>query len=368
MLYLAVIGRIVYGMPLCSSVDTQSFEEAVRLSKFLLRMFQPGNSCPPWASVSTPINGQFHYLTENGLCFLVFCDRSFARLLAFSFLQELKVAFLDSFSVQEIQQANRPYAFIKFESQISKLTKRYSNPRTLRTHDNLAELSSRIQSVPTVDVSVLVPGYRPSQNTGSVSSGAIPELMPSFSGPGLQNGASVFEVILASLWAYILFWNLWFDIWYALGFYQSYDVAPHAAGINEWDAGGASADRDQHIVTMEVPSSLRWLMLPYALGFGSYILYRLLISLRTRSIELGLPLLVLAHSLLTLLFIYMALKLEEQEFNYFSFRSSGSVRLGSGWFTFDVLPSTLYGVLGPIWYVKHMGQHQLNAKSFDKAA
>lgn len=81
--------------------------------------------------------------------FLCICDRTYPRLLAFSFLLELSKGFLADAAPDELRAAVRPYAFIRFESQIQQAKRRYMNTRSLRTADNLAELSASLQGVET---------------------------------------------------------------------------------------------------------------------------------------------------------------------------------------------------------------------------
>lgn len=81
--------------------------------------------------------------------FLCICDRTYPRLLAFSYLLELSKAFFAETVPEEIRAAVRPYAFIRFENAIQSAKKRYLNTRSLRTADNLAELSASLQSVET---------------------------------------------------------------------------------------------------------------------------------------------------------------------------------------------------------------------------
>ncbi|KAJ3081971.1 SNAP receptor, partial [Quaeritorhiza haematococci] len=94
----------------------------------------------------------FHYVVESGVAFICLCDRSYPRLLAFSYLSEIQRGFFDDFGGQKgnnsgIQGVVRPYAFIKYEPFIQATKKRYLNTRQLRTQEDLVDLSSRIQSI-----------------------------------------------------------------------------------------------------------------------------------------------------------------------------------------------------------------------------
>ncbi|CAG8754860.1 11474_t:CDS:2, partial [Gigaspora margarita] len=56
----------------------------------------------------------FHYLIQNGVCYMTICDRSYPRQFAFSYLEELAKEFSMSYG-NEVEKKNlRPYAFVKF--------------------------------------------------------------------------------------------------------------------------------------------------------------------------------------------------------------------------------------------------------------
>ena len=54
------------------------------------------------------------YTVEVGVCFLVLCDKSYPKLLAFSYLMELQNEFFEVFTHSDVQAAMRPYECIKF--------------------------------------------------------------------------------------------------------------------------------------------------------------------------------------------------------------------------------------------------------------
>ncbi len=55
----------------------------------------------------------FAYIIENDICYLTLCERSYPRKLAFKFLEELQKEFDIQYGA-DVQNAKRPYAFIKF--------------------------------------------------------------------------------------------------------------------------------------------------------------------------------------------------------------------------------------------------------------
>ena len=55
----------------------------------------------------------FHYLTEDGVCYLCLADKGYPKKLAYQYLEELQREFSRLYGPQ-INTATRPYAFIKF--------------------------------------------------------------------------------------------------------------------------------------------------------------------------------------------------------------------------------------------------------------
>ena len=55
----------------------------------------------------------FHYIIDNDVCFLTLVEKSYPKKLAYQYLEELQREFFSLYG-REIEQAKRPYAFIKF--------------------------------------------------------------------------------------------------------------------------------------------------------------------------------------------------------------------------------------------------------------
>lgn len=55
----------------------------------------------------------FSYVIERGVCFLVLCEQSFSKRLAFSFLEDLQTEFTSNYG-QKVDSVSRPYSFIEF--------------------------------------------------------------------------------------------------------------------------------------------------------------------------------------------------------------------------------------------------------------
>ncbi|KAJ1551802.1 SNAP receptor [Nowakowskiella sp. JEL0078] len=138
--------RVSDGLPLVATMESPKEEEELsnhkKLGKFLVRSLAPDlnrRSPDVFQSKASIVAGNFtyHYLVENDVVFLALCDRSYPRLLAFSYLMELCRLFFQSASKNEIPVAkvHRPYTFIKFGLSVG-------------ISEDLASLSAQIQSIP----------------------------------------------------------------------------------------------------------------------------------------------------------------------------------------------------------------------------
>lgn len=67
---------------------------------------------PPQMTIETPPY-VFHYLLDNGICYLCLCEKNLSRRLAFSYLENLSIEFQQQYG-QRLYTATRPYSFIEF--------------------------------------------------------------------------------------------------------------------------------------------------------------------------------------------------------------------------------------------------------------
>jgi len=139
-----MIARIADGLPLAASMQEEetgrSLLEYQSQAKQLFRRMNANS--PNKGSLQT---GQFlfHYLLERGVCYLVLCDSTFSKRLAFSFLEELQVEFSSKYG-SRVDQVSRPYSFIEFDTQIQKGKKSYMDSRS-RHH--LSHVTTELQDV-----------------------------------------------------------------------------------------------------------------------------------------------------------------------------------------------------------------------------
>ncbi|KAI9592887.1 Longin-like domain-containing protein [Syncephalis fuscata] len=145
MVRTTIIARVADALPLAASVDDEQSEseltEAKSQAKILFRKLTPNSEprCSVEANTFT-----FHYLINNGICYLCVCDRSYPRKLAFSYLDELSKEFDASYGAEAQKQGLRPYAFIKFDTFMQKTKRLYQDTRA---QSNLTKLNEDLQDV-----------------------------------------------------------------------------------------------------------------------------------------------------------------------------------------------------------------------------
>ena len=138
-----IIARVVDGLPLAASMDD---EESVDLTEYKTQAKQLFKRLAYETEQRCTIESLpfvFHYLIEFGVCYLVLCDKSYPKKLAFSYLEEIQKEFHSKYG-GEVGTVARPYAFVKFDSFIQKAKKSYKDARASR---NLQKLNEDLNDV-----------------------------------------------------------------------------------------------------------------------------------------------------------------------------------------------------------------------------
>ncbi|RMX57455.1 hypothetical protein pdam_00007011 [Pocillopora damicornis] len=143
MVLMTMIGRVIDGLPLAASMQSDqdnTTKDYQAQAKLLFRKLT--DHSPARSSIETgPM--MFHYIIENGVCFLTLTEKTFSKRAAFSFLEELSSEFHREFG-SKVATATRPYLFIEFDTFIQKARKNYQDSRTRR---NLNRLNDELQDV-----------------------------------------------------------------------------------------------------------------------------------------------------------------------------------------------------------------------------
>lgn len=141
-----MIARVADGLPLSASVQDDQQQLGVgnteyqNQAKMLFKKLN--NQSFSRSTIETgPYN--FHYMIENGVCYLVLTEKSFSKRLAFSFLEDLQNEFNSQYG-SRVNSVNRPYSFIEFDTYIQKAKKAFMDSRARR---NLSSLNSELQDV-----------------------------------------------------------------------------------------------------------------------------------------------------------------------------------------------------------------------------
>ncbi|EIE22158.1 R-SNARE protein, Sec22-family [Coccomyxa subellipsoidea C-169] len=162
MVRLTLIARVHDGLPLAEGLDGEKdrdLETYKHQAKTLFKRMAKENPANSRMSVdSGPF--VFHYIIQGGVCYLTLTDKSYPKKLAYQYLEELQSEFTGLYGSQ-IESAARPYAFIKFDTFISKTKKLYMDTRTQRNISKLTEDLSEVHNIMTRNIAdVLGQGER----------------------------------------------------------------------------------------------------------------------------------------------------------------------------------------------------------------
>ena len=154
------ISRVTDGLILVLSNDTaapnspqsESMDVFKNQAKQLLKKIHPRST----ARMSIDTNPFiFHYIIENGICYLALTEKGYPKRLAFLFLEEIGREFTDYLKLEygedswqrTVETIGRQYAFIKFDRVIQKKRREYSDPNSAINMRKLNEDLATIENV-----------------------------------------------------------------------------------------------------------------------------------------------------------------------------------------------------------------------------
>lgn len=141
-----IIVRASDSLPLAASVDDEQTEQALQehkqQAKLIFRRINP--NVEPRCSIES---GQFtlHYIIVEDVVFLTISENSYPRKLAFSYLDELSKEFSKTYG-QKVESVRKPYAFVSFDTFMSKTARLYRDTRTASA-TSLDRLNDDLQDV-----------------------------------------------------------------------------------------------------------------------------------------------------------------------------------------------------------------------------
>ncbi|KAE8291157.1 Vesicle-trafficking protein SEC22b-B SEC22 vesicle-trafficking protein-like protein B-B [Larimichthys crocea] len=140
MIALTVIARVADGLPLAASVqeDEQSGRDLQQYQSQAKQLCRKLNAQSPDRCT---LEAWQHEL--SGVCYLLLCEASFPRKMAFAYLEDLHSEFYDQYG-RRVATVTRPYSFIEFDTYIQKTKKSYIDSRARR---NLGNINTELQDV-----------------------------------------------------------------------------------------------------------------------------------------------------------------------------------------------------------------------------
>ncbi|CAN0242868.1 unnamed protein product [Pylaiella littoralis] len=158
---LTFVARVMDGLLLVASMDSGSDSAATvdvcrSQAKQILKRLNP-RSVAKCSIESRPY--VFHYMIDQGICYLTLAEKGYPKRLAFLYLEEIHQEFVGELrqdygeewrnkasKAECVETAARPYAFIKFDKVIQRKRKEFLDPQSrnnmARLNDDLADIHS----------------------------------------------------------------------------------------------------------------------------------------------------------------------------------------------------------------------------------
>ncbi|KAM3604053.1 uncharacterized protein V6R79_005829 [Siganus canaliculatus] len=115
MISLTMIGRVADGLPLAASVqeDEQTGRDLQQYQNQAKQLCRKLSAQSPDRCTVEAGDMNFHYIIAQGVCYLVLCNASFPKKMAFAYLEDLHSEFYDQYG-RRVPTVTRPYSFIEF--------------------------------------------------------------------------------------------------------------------------------------------------------------------------------------------------------------------------------------------------------------
>ncbi|KAF4634797.1 hypothetical protein G7Y89_g3325 [Cudoniella acicularis] len=160
------------GLMLCASVDDQSTESSLAEIKSQVKMIvrKLSRNSEPQASIESGSH-TIHYLISADIIYICISERSYPRKLAFTYLSDLATEFSTTYPAQQVMSSIlRPYAFMEFDTFISRTAPTYSDSRATQNLDKLNDELRDVTSVMTKNIEDLLYRGDSLERMGEVSS------------------------------------------------------------------------------------------------------------------------------------------------------------------------------------------------------
>ena len=151
------IARVTDGLILVASMEhgaSSSAGGSDRMEVFKNQAKQILKKLNPRSTAKMSIDSNpyiFHYMIDNGICYLTLTDKSYPKRLAFMFLDEISREFEADLKgehgddwLRVVETVGRQYAFIKFDRIIQKRRRDFADPNSSA---NMKKMNEDLQSI-----------------------------------------------------------------------------------------------------------------------------------------------------------------------------------------------------------------------------
>jgi vesicle transport protein SEC22 len=143
---------------LCASVDDEQSESALSEVKSQVKLVlrRLNRNSEPQASIESGAY-TLHYLISADIVYVAVTDRTYPRKLAFTYLSDLAAEFSTTYPTQQLMSPIlRPYAFMEFDTFISRTKTTYSDARATQNLDRVNDELRDVTKVMTKNIEDLL--------------------------------------------------------------------------------------------------------------------------------------------------------------------------------------------------------------------
>lgn len=143
---------------LCASVDDSETERTLSEVKSQVKLVlrRLSRTSEPQASIESGAY-TLHYLIAADIVYVAITDRTYPRKLAFTYLSDLAAEFSNTYPAQQLlSPVLRPYAFMEFDTFISRTKATYSDARATQNLDKLNDELRDVTKVMTKNIEDLL--------------------------------------------------------------------------------------------------------------------------------------------------------------------------------------------------------------------
>lgn len=147
------------GLMLCASVDDSETEQALSEVKSQVKLIlrRLSRTSEPQASIESGAYYTLHYLMASDIVYVAITDRAYPRKLAFTYLSDIATEFSTTYPAAQLTSpVLRPYAFMEFDTFISRTRATYSDARATQNLDKLNDELRDVTKVMTKNIEDLL--------------------------------------------------------------------------------------------------------------------------------------------------------------------------------------------------------------------